>query len=68
MNHLAMDPAVSAENAARFQQPLGKPSGFPTVSTATTTTRYSRCPPKRDRSGPFRSLGEHKKQMNARSS
>jgi hypothetical protein len=50
MIHPAMDSAVSAENASRFQQPLGKPSGFPTDSTATTTTRYSRCPPKRGRS------------------
>ena len=50
MIHLAMDSAVSAENASRFQQPLGKPSGFPTDSTATTTTRYSWCPPKRGRS------------------
>jgi len=50
MIHLAMDSAVSAENASRFQQPLGKPLGFPTDSTATTTTRYSRCPPKRGRS------------------
>ena len=50
MIHPAMDSAVSAENAPRFQQPLGKPSGFPTDSTATTTTRYSWCPPKRGRS------------------
>jgi hypothetical protein len=50
MIHPAMDSAVSAENASRFQQPLGKPSGFPTDSTTTTTTRYSRCPPKRGRS------------------
>jgi hypothetical protein len=50
MIHPAMDSAVSAENASRFQQPLGKPSGFPTDSTTTTTTRYSTCPPKRGRS------------------
>jgi len=50
MIHPAMDSAVAAENASRFQQPLGKPFGFPTDSTATTTTRYSRCPPKRGRS------------------
>ena len=46
----AVDSAVPAENAPRFQQPLGKPFGFPTDSTATTTTRYSWCPPKRGRS------------------
>ena len=46
----AVDSAVPAENAPRFQQPLGKPFGFPTDSTATTTTRYSWCPPKRVRS------------------
>ena len=51
MIHPTVDSAVPAENAARFQQPLGKPSGFPTDSTATTTTRYSWCPPKRGRSG-----------------
>lgn len=44
----AVDSAVPAENATRFQQSLGKPFGFPTDSTATTTTRYSWCPPKRD--------------------
>ena len=43
----AMDSAVPAENASRFQQALGKPSGFPTDSTATTTTRYSGCLPNR---------------------
>lgn len=46
----AMEAAGSAENASRFQQPLGKPSGFPTASTASTTTGYSMCPPKRVRS------------------
>ena len=44
MIHPTVDSALPAENATRFQQPLGKPSGFPTASTATTTTRYSRCP------------------------
>ena len=38
MIHLAMESDVSAENAPRLQQPLGKPSGFPTAATATTTT------------------------------
>ena len=50
MIHLAMESDVSAENASRLQQTLGKPCGFPTDSTASTTTRYSRCPPKRGRS------------------
>jgi len=45
----AVDSAVSAENASRLQQPLGKPSGFPTDPTA-PTTGYSWCPPKRGRS------------------
>ncbi len=44
MNRLAVDPDVAVEIALRFPQPLGKPSGFPTVSTATTTTGYSRTP------------------------
>mgnify|MGYP001339101521 CR=1 FL=1 len=47
MIHPAVDSAVPAENAARFQQALGKPCGFPTDSTATTATGYSRCPPNR---------------------
>ena len=51
MIHLAMESDVSAENASRLQQTLGKPSGFPTDPTATTTTGYSWCPPKRGRSG-----------------
>ena len=32
-----VEPAVPAENAPRFQQPLGKPSRFPTAPTASTT-------------------------------
>ena len=54
MIHLAMESDVSAENASRLQQTLGKPSGFPTDPTATTTTGYSWCPPKRGRSGAHR--------------
>jgi len=50
MIHLAMESDVSAENALRLQQTLGKPRGFPTDPTATTTTGYSWCPPKRGRS------------------
>jgi tetratricopeptide (TPR) repeat protein len=50
MIHLAMESAVSAENASRLQQTLGKPCGFSTATTATTTTGYSWCPPKRGRS------------------
>ena len=46
----AMEAAGSAENASRFQQPLGKPSGFPTAPTASTTTGYSWYPPKRGKS------------------
>ena len=33
----AVESAGSAENASRLQQPLGKPSGFPTATTASTT-------------------------------
>jgi hypothetical protein len=40
----AVDSDVPAENASRFQQPLGIPFGYPTVSTAPTTTGYSWCP------------------------
>ena len=32
MIHQAVDSAVSAENASRFQQPLGKPFGFTTIA------------------------------------
>ena len=49
----AVESAVPAENAPRFPQPLGKPSGFPTAPTAATTTGYSWCPPKRGRSAPI---------------
>ncbi len=40
----AVDSVVPAENASRFQQPLGIPSGYPTDPTAPTTTGYSWCP------------------------
>jgi hypothetical protein len=54
MIYLAMESDVSAENASRLQQTLGKPRGFPTDPTATTTTGYSWCPLKRGRSDPRR--------------
>ena len=47
----AVDSAGPAENASRFQQALGKPFGFPTDPTATTTTRYSWGPPNQHGSG-----------------
>jgi hypothetical protein len=40
----AVDSDVPAENASRFQQPLGMPLGHPTASTAPTMTGYSWCP------------------------
>ena len=40
----AVDSVVPAENASRFQQPLGIPFGFPTDPKAPTTTGYSWCP------------------------
>ena len=46
----AVESAVPAENASRFPQSLGKPSGFPTAPTATTTTGYSWCPSNRGKS------------------
>ena len=46
----AVDSAAPAENASRFLQPLGIPFGYPTDSTAPTTTGYSWCPSKRGRS------------------
>jgi hypothetical protein len=48
--HPAVESDRAAENAPRFQQPFGKPYGFPTDPTATTTTGYSWCPLKRGRS------------------
>jgi len=36
-----------AENAWRFQQALGKPSGFPTAPTASTTGPWSSCAKRR---------------------
>jgi len=60
MIHLAMESDVSAENALRLQQTLGKPRGFPTDPTATTTTGYSWCPPKRGRSEPPRKPQRHR--------
>jgi hypothetical protein len=50
--HPAVESDRAAENAPRFQQPFGKPYGFPTDPTATTTTGYSWCPLKRGRSEP----------------
>ena len=44
MNRQAVDSDVPAENALRFQQPLGMPSGHPTATTAPTMTGYSWCP------------------------
>lgn len=50
MTNQAMEAAVPAENASRFQQALGKPFGFPTAPTA-STTGYSTCLQERGRTG-----------------